>query len=80
MKVFQVKAASMYEFTRRFKELYVDQLRAKPESGNADANFFGDDYTGRFIVSANQSQMPLIEKILETMEQVTKVRVRDAYF
>jgi type II secretion system protein D len=73
MKAFQVKAPSMYDFTRRLKELYVDMLRSTPESGAADANFFGDDYTGRLIVSAGKSQMPMIEKILATLEQpITK--------
>lgn len=69
IQVFSVKAASMYDFTRRVRELYLDQIRVLTNAGPADATFSGDEYTGRLVVSASQSQMPVIEKLLATLTQ-----------
>ena len=68
IRVFNTKVYDVWDFTDNVRRLYRDQVQSTKGKGGIDAQFI-PDYTGRIFVSADQSQMPMIEKIVETLDQ-----------
>ncbi|MBR5606655.1 MAG: hypothetical protein IKW70_09525, partial [Verrucomicrobia bacterium] len=68
IRVFNTKVYDVWDFTENVRRLYRDQVQSTKGKGGIDAQFI-PDYTGRIFVSADQSQMPMIEKIVETLDQ-----------
>ena len=69
VRVFAVRSTYPSEFSRRMRELYLDQIKGQTNMGPSDAYFMGDDSGGRMIVAASQTQMPFIEKIMATLDE-----------
>ena len=68
IRVFNTKVYDVWDFSDNVRRLYTDQVKSSKGKGGIDAQFI-PDYTGRLFVSADQSQMPMIEKIVETLDQ-----------
>jgi type II secretory pathway component GspD/PulD (secretin) len=68
MRIIPLKSGVAAEVSRRVKQLYEDQLKGRPKTG-ADALIMGDDLSNRLIITANETQLKLIEEIVGKLQE-----------
>ncbi|MBR5737399.1 MAG: hypothetical protein IKX90_02410, partial [Verrucomicrobia bacterium] len=68
MKTYRITSRNVNEQMNRIRTLYMDQIKAKPDLGVADAVFLPDNENGRMMVAASKEQLELIDSIISSME------------
>lgn len=68
MRVVPTRPGLAPDLATKMKLLYQDQMKSKPDLGQADALFLGDSASDRLIITAAVTQMPVIEAVLKTLE------------
>ncbi|HYE30915.1 MAG TPA: secretin N-terminal domain-containing protein [Methylomirabilota bacterium] len=68
MKVLQVKAPRLSEFSAKVRQLYADQIKTQPELTLADALILDDASSNQMILAGSEAQLALIEKIVTELQ------------
>ena len=69
LRVVALKTGLASEVANRVKQLYQDQLKGQPKTGPADAMILGDDVSSRLIITASESQMKVIQDIVDKLQE-----------
>jgi type II secretion system protein D len=72
MRVFSLPPGSANDVAQKVRQLYQDQVKSEGEVGMPDAIFIPDNSSGRLIVAASENQLPLIEKIVDQLDQAAQ--------
>lgn len=68
MKVIPLKQGRVMEIGGKLRQLYEDQVRARPELGVGDALILEDVPSNQFMLAGSEQQLELIEKILTEVQ------------
>ncbi|HMJ88798.1 MAG TPA: secretin N-terminal domain-containing protein, partial [Candidatus Acidoferrum sp.] len=70
LRIFPIHGNNTADFAVRLKQLYIEQVKSKPDNGPADALILPDIPTDRLIITASEKQLPLIQKLVDELDHL----------
>lgn len=70
MRILSLKSGKAAELALKVRALYLDQVRNQPNLGPADALILGDPSSDRLILTASESQLELLQKIVSQLDEI----------
>lgn len=68
LRMIPVKSSRPTEMAPKLRQVYQDQIKNQPGVGVAEAVIMGDDFNGRLIVTATETQLSLIEELTKKLD------------
>ncbi len=68
MKLVSLQNGRALELSSKLRQLYIDQMKARPALGVADALILEDATSNQLILTANEGQLALLEQILADLQ------------
>jgi type II secretion system protein D len=69
MRIMPLKSGVATDLALRLRQLYLDQMKGKGQTGSADALIMGDDLANRLIIAASESHMKVIEEVAKQLQE-----------
>src|SRR5688572_4688798 len=70
MRILSLQSGKAVELATKVRALYVDQVKSQPNLGPADALILGDPTSDRLILTANEAQLELLQKIVSQLDEL----------